>query len=58
MMLLDNDTKGAPGALDGKPFVGQTVEISGGNHYFRTQYDFCDEAMAAVMGSTANTEKP
>ncbi|TKA75929.1 hypothetical protein B0A55_05871 [Friedmanniomyces simplex] len=32
--------------------VGQTVEISGRKHYFRKQYEFCDEAMEAVMGST------
>lgn len=52
-MLLDGGSnKDANGAGTGKPLVGQTVEISGTNHYFRTQYEFCDEPMAAVMGST------
>ena len=50
-MLIDND-KIPEGENAGKPMVGQTVEASGNNHYFRTQYDWCDEPMAAVMKST------
>jgi hypothetical protein len=46
LMILDDDRRGKDAV------VGQTVEISGKNHYFRTQYDFCDEPMAAVMKST------
>ncbi|KAK5676653.1 hypothetical protein LTS10_010954 [Elasticomyces elasticus] len=43
MMLMEDSDK---------PMVGQTVEISGRKHYFRRQYEFCDEAMETVMGST------
>ena len=50
MMLLDK-------ASSDKPLIGQTVELSGTKHYFRTQVDYCDEAMAAVMGSTGVTEQ-
>jgi hypothetical protein len=52
LMLLDTSKKQANEADGEKPMIGQTVEISGRNHYFRTQYDYCDEPMAAVMGST------
>lgn len=31
---------------------GKAVEISGRNHYYREQAEFCDEAMRAVMGAT------
>lgn len=51
LMLVDNE-KTTDGDNSGKPMVGQTVEISGKNHYFRTAYEFCDEPMAAVMKST------
>lgn len=51
-MLLDGSEKGASGDGPDNLFVGQTIEISGTNHYFRTQYEFCDEAMGAVMGAT------
>ena len=49
-MLLDNNEKDSAG----KPIVGQTVEISSQGHYFRTQHDFFDEAMTAIMRSTEN----
>ena len=51
-MLLDTSKKEANGAEGEKPMIGQTVEISGTNHYFRTQYEYCDGAMEAVMGTT------
>jgi hypothetical protein len=51
-MLLDTSKKEANGAEGEKPMIGQTVEISGTQHYFRSQYDYCDEPMAAVMGTT------
>ena len=51
MMLLDGDGKQADGADFQKALVGQTVEISGTSHYFRTQVEYCDEAMAAVMSA-------
>jgi len=61
MMLLDDKaTDALPSAarLKGRsqPTIGQTVEISGKSHYFRTQYAFCDDAMAAVMGATEADE--
>jgi NAD(P)-dependent dehydrogenase (short-subunit alcohol dehydrogenase family) len=31
---------------------GKAVEISGSNHYFREQADYCDEAMRKVMEAT------
>jgi hypothetical protein len=31
---------------------GKAVEISGKNHYYRVQPEYCDEAMAAVMKAT------
>ena len=37
-MLVDND-KIPDGENAGKPMIGQTVEASGNNHYFRMQYD-------------------
>ena len=46
-MLLDGDGKHG----DGKRYIGETVEVSGSEHYFRTQVDFCDQAMATIMGS-------
>jgi len=52
LMLLDGDGKQANGASSGKPLIGQTVELSGTKYYFRQQSDYCDEAMAATMGST------
>ncbi|KAK5157958.1 hypothetical protein LTS14_003881 [Recurvomyces mirabilis] len=36
--------------------VGETVEISGGRHYFRGQQGYCDEAMGAMMGATGKDE--
>ncbi|KAK3724875.1 hypothetical protein LTR37_000923 [Vermiconidia calcicola] len=51
MMLLDGDGKQADGADFQKALVGQTVEILGTSHYFRTQVEYCDEAMAAVMSA-------
>lgn len=53
MMIIDSTKKETDGE---EPWVGKTIEISGKNHYFRTQYDFCDEPMAAVMGSTELAE--
>lgn len=54
LMILDGDGKQANGASS-KPLVGQTVELSGDRHYFRQQVDYCDDAMAATMGSTGVT---
>ncbi|KAK5174381.1 uncharacterized protein LTR77_001461 [Saxophila tyrrhenica] len=51
LMLLDGDGKQANGASSGKPLVGQTVELSGTKYYFRQQSEYCDEGMAATMGS-------
>ena len=31
---------------------GKAVEVSGLNHHYRDQPEYCDEAMRAVMGST------
>ena len=53
LMLLQDDKKQSNGVGNEEPFVGQTVEINCSNHYFRTQYDWCDEQMATIMGSTA-----
>jgi hypothetical protein len=55
-MLLDSDCNQSNGPASSKPLIGQTVELSGNKHYFRHQVDFCDEAMAATMGSTGVTE--
>jgi NAD(P)-dependent dehydrogenase (short-subunit alcohol dehydrogenase family) len=43
-------------AGDGSALVGKAVEISGRNHYYREQADFCDEGMRAVMGATEISE--
>ncbi|KXL48356.1 hypothetical protein M433DRAFT_152359 [Acidomyces richmondensis BFW] len=61
IMLLDNktdDSLPAGSQIEGhnQPAIGQTVEISGENHYFRTQYPFCDDTMGEVMGATEADE--
>ena len=52
LLLSGEGGKDSNGVEAGKPLVGQTVEISTNNHYFRQQHDYCDEPMKAVMGST------
>lgn len=44
-------SNGTNGEKKGK-LNGQTVELSGTNHYYRDQIEFCDEAMAKTMGVT------
>lgn len=55
LMLIDGGSKPTNGnnaAHKADPVIGQTVEISGPNHYFRQQVAFCDEAMEVVMKAT------
>ena len=35
-----------------KNFWGKTAEISGTNHYFREQAEYCDEDMKKVVEAT------
>ncbi|KAB5554320.1 hypothetical protein GE09DRAFT_1120543, partial [Coniochaeta sp. 2T2.1] len=37
--------------LDGTE-TGKAIECNGQNHYYREQYEYCDDAMRAVMSST------
>ncbi|KAF2793683.1 NAD(P)-binding protein [Melanomma pulvis-pyrius CBS 109.77] len=47
VMLIGGRDAVGEGVLNGK-----AVEISGRNHYYREQAEFCDEPMRAVMGAT------
>lgn len=54
LQLVDgNDMTDAKGnkAAKGKVY-GKAVEICVNNFYFRDQHEFCDDAMAKVMGAT------
>jgi NAD(P)-dependent dehydrogenase (short-subunit alcohol dehydrogenase family) len=57
LILVDGVDKekgvGGPGR---ERMVGKAIECSGLNRYYRDQYEYCDEAMRVVMGST-DTEK-
>ncbi|KAK3710797.1 hypothetical protein LTR37_010021 [Vermiconidia calcicola] len=63
LMLIDGQDVGGKTLGDGKPLSnrpegdtrklnGKAVEVSGSDHYYRDQPDFCDENMAKCMGST------
>jgi len=51
MMLVDGKDGSEKGREVGV-MMGKAVEISGRNHYYREQPEYCDEGMRAVMAST------
>ncbi|KAK5169774.1 uncharacterized protein LTR77_005752 [Saxophila tyrrhenica] len=61
LMLIDGHDVGGSTIGDGKPLAngstkgklnGEAVELSGTNHYYRDQIEFCDASMAKTMGVT------
>lgn len=64
LMLIDGHDVGGKAVGDGKPIAngtngdskaklnGMAVELSGEDHYYRDQIEFCDDNMARTMGGT------
>ena len=50
LMLVNGDAK--QGGSTDAPLYGQAVEVNCDKYYFRTQHEYCDEKMAALMGAT------
>jgi NAD(P)-dependent dehydrogenase (short-subunit alcohol dehydrogenase family) len=54
--VIEGTEKKEGGGGFGGVLVGKAVEISGRNHYYREQAEYCDEGMRKVMGATEITE--